>query len=947
MIKLYNVIEVLIIVCTTVKYSEFQLINCSLIIHSGGSMQNLFLFNFIVRRMTFLILTIFFSFAFVYQVEAQNVDNKGNEFIMSYLTPYSSGATQQLHLTSDVNTAVTIQYPVNSPTFETTVNVSPGTIEIVEIPSDAANGWIPGTVQNNSVRAFSAPNTEFVCYMTNIETFTSDAALALPVDTYNTEFIALTYNPLFTGSMFTVTAAFNNTTVTIIPSKNLQGGFAAGVPFNITLNKGEGFQGRGNSSGIDGDVSGSIIQSDKPVTLVNGNQCTNVPPFQLYCDHIFEIAQPTQSWGNRVLIQGLINNPEGPVYRIIASEDNTSISIDGALLTNLNRGQFYETDRLPGNHEFTSDKPIFVSQFMTGMNPGFGDPAMCNMIPPEQFQNAYVFSTVGGLQYAEHYINLIAQNDNIGSVLLDGSPIPAGDFTAIGSTGYSAATVSIGEGTHATSSPDGHGLVVYGVNEDDSYLYPGGALFNFINPGTDLNPPICEVTILGNFANGSATDNGTDDTGIFFVVLDAGSDNLNLAVAPFTPGDPVVTYTVNLIDPNQNGSGTVLATDGSGNQCNSEISLQGGGGVFDYMTLWAVSDANSGKLYYYSLVENASAFLNIEGDILGIQGDKDIEDMKINDNGEFYFVNNVGTSTIYKFNFSDLDGDGTTPVPAVLVGSTGLPSDPNTDSPEEIASLLFYEIPTDRIIFSNLYGIGKASKKLYNISTIDGSIVEIATLNVNGDFRTDGMTIGADGIVYLLKTNDTGGESEIWKFNEFPSGDISYVRQIETSLKVEALSAHPNGYLYASDMYRFFEISVNDSYIGYLADYNVDVEGMDFFYQLEQYLPIQPVLQFTPIQGATDVKNTSKIPTEFGLTQNYPNPFNPSTTINYSIPQAGFVNISVYNLLGENVATLVNENLQVGTYAIQFNADNLPSGMYIYKLVTNGFSQSMKMMLTK
>ena len=95
------------------------------------------------------------------------------------------------------------------------------------------------------------------------------------------------------------------------------------------------------------------------------------------------------------------------------------------------------------------------------------------------------------------------------------------------------------------------------------------------------------------------------------------------------------------------------------------------------------------------------------------------------------------------------------------------------------------------------------------------------------------------------------------------------------------------------------------------------------------------------------MQNTPKIPTEFGLTQNYPNPFNPSTTINYSIPVGGFVNLSVYNLLGEKVATLVDKNLQVGTYAAQFNAENLPSGMYIYKLTTNGFNQSMKMMLTK
>ncbi len=367
---------------------------------------------------------------------------------------------------------------------------------------------------------------------------------------------------------------------------------------------------------------------------------------------------------------------------------------------------------------------------------------------------------------------------------------------------------------------------------------------------------------------------------------------------------------------------------------------------FPFMTIWAVNDDTDGALQYYTLALN-NTFLNVEGNILGVSGPKDIEDLIIDSEGTFYFVNNVGTSTIYKIDYSELDQNNATPVQSILIGSTGLPTDPNTDSPEEIASLLFYEIPTDGIIFSNLYGIGKASKKLYNISTIDGSIVEIATLNVNGDFRTDGMTLAADGTVYLLKTNEVG-ESEIWKFNQFPSGDISYVRQIETSGKVEALTAHPDEFLYASDEDRLFQISVVDNYIGYLADYTVDIEGMDYFFEFEDNQPVAPVMLFTPIDGTTSVKNLNDgIPTEYLLTQNYPNPFNPSTVINYSIPKSGFVKISVFNLLGEKVATLVNETLQAGKYSVNFDAVNLPSGLYVYRLETESFTQSMKMMLMK
>ena len=89
------------------------------------------------------------------------------------------------------------------------------------------------------------------------------------------------------------------------------------------------------------------------------------------------------------------------------------------------------------------------------------------------------------------------------------------------------------------------------------------------------------------------------------------------------------------------------------------------------------------------------------------------------------------------------------------------------------------------------------------------------------------------------------------------------------------------------------------------------------------------------------------IPDEFSISQNYPNPFNPSTTINYQLPIAGNVKISIYDALGKNVATLVDKSQNAGSYNIQWNASNLPSGVYIYKIETGSFTSSKKMMLIK
>jgi len=86
---------------------------------------------------------------------------------------------------------------------------------------------------------------------------------------------------------------------------------------------------------------------------------------------------------------------------------------------------------------------------------------------------------------------------------------------------------------------------------------------------------------------------------------------------------------------------------------------------------------------------------------------------------------------------------------------------------------------------------------------------------------------------------------------------------------------------------------------------------------------------------------------KFELSQNYPNPFNPSTTISFSLPQSGNVKLTVYNLLGEQVAELVNEFREAGVHTINFTASNFNSGLYIYKIEASDFVQARKMTLIK
>jgi len=99
----------------------------------------------------------------------------------------------------------------------------------------------------------------------------------------------------------------------------------------------------------------------------------------------------------------------------------------------------------------------------------------------------------------------------------------------------------------------------------------------------------------------------------------------------------------------------------------------------------------------------------------------------------------------------------------------------------------------------------------------------------------------------------------------------------------------------------------------------------------------------TIFTGIIKIDNT--IPKNYYLSQNYPNPFNPTTKIDFNIPKSSYVTIKVYDILGREITTLINKELKPGRYTVDFNGNNLSSGVYIYVLKVNDFSEAKKMIL--
>ena len=103
-----------------------------------------------------------------------------------------------------------------------------------------------------------------------------------------------------------------------------------------------------------------------------------------------------------------------------------------------------------------------------------------------------------------------------------------------------------------------------------------------------------------------------------------------------------------------------------------------------------------------------------------------------------------------------------------------------------------------------------------------------------------------------------------------------------------------------------------------------------------------------PLNELTAIKEiNSEIPEIYSLSQNYPNPFNPSTIINYQLPKSGEVKLIIYDAIGREVKTLVNEQQNAGSYQIEFDGSNFPSGVYFYKLSATEFTETKKMVMIK
>jgi len=369
--------------------------------------------------------------------------------------------------------------------------VQPQSVQIVNLPwvTELSYGYGGSVVvPDGAYRLRSDQPVTVYQYNPITVTVTNDASVLLPVNTWTGNYLIAAWptwvfaNQAVPG-LYAVTARFDDTTVTLKPSttgklNKAGGGVAVDGTGVVVLDEGDVLE---VLSDYNGDLTGTIVEADKPVQVIGGHKCSNVPLDVTACDHLEESMFPTETLAKEYVVAPPVQFPnnqaeKGQVVRVIASEPATTLTFTPDQPGNkflANAGDFLELPTSIAKFVVSADKKILVAQYMVGQDGGYGnsDPAMLLAVNPLQWRKNYLFHAP--LNWQANFVDILAPLNAV--VTVDGAPVAA--WAPIGASNYQVAHVKLANnanGNHSVTGDVGVGISVYGVLNYGSYWYPGG-----------------------------------------------------------------------------------------------------------------------------------------------------------------------------------------------------------------------------------------------------------------------------------------------------------------------------------------------------------------------------------------------------------------------------------------------------------------------------------------
>ncbi|HCD86853.1 MAG TPA: hypothetical protein DEQ87_04330, partial [Algoriphagus sp.] len=408
-----------------------------------------------------------------------------------------------LILTASENSTGTIEYLGQSVSFSMTA----GQQYTLRVPSEDLDLLHRNSATTENKGIYISSTGKIAVHAYNERFRSADGTVVLPVGALGTDYYitshyeTLTADVNFNGnindeSTMLVIATEDNTQIEITTSVNTLGGGNPGVPLSINLNRGQSYQlkAKEDMTGTRVRVIGENANECKKIAVFGGNKWTSVGNCGAANDHLFQQAYPVNTWGTSFVHVALSGRTSGELVKVLGSEDNTGVRVNGVSVGTVNRGTWIPIEfGINESGKIETSKPSSVTVFSKSQacnqpnspNSNTGDPFMITYSPSEQFLKDLTFQSLALPSIVNHYVNIVVKAGSQNSTILDGQNIGALFSTLPGDSDFQYARVNISQGVHRLSNPEGFAAYAYGFGDLESYGYAAGAALDNLNFKTE------------------------------------------------------------------------------------------------------------------------------------------------------------------------------------------------------------------------------------------------------------------------------------------------------------------------------------------------------------------------------------------------------------------------------------------------------------------------------
>lgn len=861
-------------------------------------------------------------------------NNAGTEFYFSFPPSYSqgSGAEIKLFFSSPVQAEVLVEVPANG--LVRNLTLEPNKVSELSLNPTVGQPYFKtanGATASDQVYSQKAirvkSDVPIIVYGATLFQNFNDGFMFLPTSAIGQEYILTSYieAPGFTGAAYpsevVVAAPYDGTQVTFTLGGNLNtktngngqgaGGLTGGQSKKYTLKKGDVLT--ISTYGTGGDLSGSKISSNKPVSVVSGHFCTKIPAtisgFS-FCNFLGEAELPTSAWGTACHVTKLFGRQKNSFIKVVAKEPNTKVYRNGQLIGTIQTaggvdGKGYLDIRVAEGEAksfiISGDKPISVTQYNTSKgddNVSQGEPFQMVTTPVEQFQKEIYFSTLGSGSsnaFSSHYVNIVFEATSAGNIPADlkigvvdkGNLVWQGVEDKYGSVfelinyelngkKYGVKTVKLGqEGVYALVAETPIAAYIYNPGNDPYGCPASAGLIDRNYDDKEAPVPAYTMDQFGTIKDATVRDMPNDAvrrSNLASVYMDKSrSSNYRFTLGALAPGmSSEITWGLTAIDPTKPAEAYIVFIDRAGNDSTLKVTFDG--------------------------VKTASA------EVTGF------------DFGKLVLSNEKEGSVRIT----------STGNKAITVTAIDVPS--SSAFTVEVPTLPFVLEPSS---FQNV----KVHFKPSAPGEVTGSVI----------FRTQDLaaaaaTVKGEGIAPMLAVNNISFPAT--EINASKAVQLQVVNNGTEAVKITAVQGPATSVFSMNEVTLPVQINAKESFTT-TVQFKPTEEG-EFSDEVHLYVmdyEVRATLQGVGITVATVSVGEADIAAPVALSA-YPNPADNVLTLSYTMPTIAHARLVLCNILGHEVQVLADGLQQAGHQTVPVASELLAPGVYFCRLTVGGVTST-------